>query len=266
MADNLEQMSAEVSQDGFLDGRFTLIQPKKGLRAGSDALYLSASVPAKPGQSIVEAGIGTGAAALALLTRVPDTRLLGIENFAPHAELARANADLNEMTERLAIIEGDVLALKADDMSRDGFACPFDHAMANPPFFDPAENRRGRSASRNAANVMSVDGLVSWVKNLSAWVRPGGTVTFVHRIEAFPQLLAAMDHALGDIHVLPLCATAGKDARRVLVQGIKGNKAPMKLIAPFVLHEADGRHTCQSEAVLRGGKAIDLRRQGLALL
>ena len=246
---------AELTQDGFLDRRFTLLQPKKGLRAGSDALFLAASISAKPGQRVLEAGVGTGAAALALLTRVADMSVTGVEKYPFHADLARRNAELNHKTDRLEIIEGDILALKGAD-----FGPPFDHALANPPYYAPEHSRASETASRQAAHFMPPGLLADWVTTLSRLTKPGGTVSFIHRCDAAPELLAAMAASLGGLLVLPLAPKDGAPSTRIIVRGTKGSKAPLQLLSPLALHEGAGAHTCQSDAVLRACQALDLDR------
>jgi len=255
-----DDLAQALTRNGFLDGRFELYQPKTGLRAGSDAMFLAAAIPAKPGDTIVEAGVGTAAAALALLTRVADTKVLGIENHPPHAALARKNAAHNDMAARLVVADGDIVTMGVGAMAQSGLAPPFDHAMANPPFHDQSRARAAQSASRAAAHIMPPGALAIWVENLAHAVRDGGSVTFIHRAQALPELLAAMDRQLGAIHILPLVPRAGQAAVRVLVRGLKSSSAPTQLLPPVPLHEADGSHTCQSDAILRKCEALDLDR------
>ena len=62
--------AAELSRDGFLDGRIRLWQPRRGYRAAIDPVLLAAFVPARPGQRVLDLGCGAGAAALCLAARV----------------------------------------------------------------------------------------------------------------------------------------------------------------------------------------------------
>ncbi|MDP4823359.1 MAG: methyltransferase, partial [Aestuariivirgaceae bacterium] len=96
----------QTTDDGFLGGKLRILQPKKGFRAGVDSVFLAASVPARAGDKVVEAGTGPGVAALCLLARVPGIHLTGIEREAPSAALARENAARNGLM--LDVIEADI--------------------------------------------------------------------------------------------------------------------------------------------------------------
>ena len=58
-----------VTTDDFLGGRISIVQPRRGHRAGSDAVFLAASVPARAGDRVLDVGAGVGVAGLCLLTR-----------------------------------------------------------------------------------------------------------------------------------------------------------------------------------------------------
>ena len=71
-------------------------------------------------------------------------------------------------------------------------------------------------------------------------------------------MLAGFDARFGGITVLPIAARAGEAAMRVLIRGIKGSRAPMRLLAPFVLHEAEGRDfRPEADAIFRGTGRLD---------
>ncbi len=54
-----------------------------------DPVFLAASVPARPGETVLELGCGVGTAALCLAARVPGLMMTGVELQADYAALAR---------------------------------------------------------------------------------------------------------------------------------------------------------------------------------
>ncbi|MHA1546978.1 MAG: tRNA1(Val) (adenine(37)-N6)-methyltransferase [Alphaproteobacteria bacterium] len=247
-----------ITHDTLLGGRVQLCQPEKGMRASIDAVFLGAAVPAKTGEHIFEAGIGSGAASLAVLARVPGIQVSGVD-IAPNAlALAAHNAGLNGWHDTLHLFEMDITRATTQKLGAAGATLPFDHALANPPFNHPGQGRAPASKARQIALAMPPEALEKWVARLAGLVRGGGTVTFIHRADALAALLAKMDRQLGALIVLPLAPRAGAPAKRVLVRGTRGSRAPMQLLAPWVLHQAKGDYTCQTQAVLRDCLPVDL--------
>ena len=43
---------------------------------------------------------------------------------------------------------------------------------------------------------------------------------------------------IGGIKILPITSKDGESAKRVLVMGTKGSRAPLKLLTPLIVHES----------------------------
>jgi tRNA1(Val) A37 N6-methylase TrmN6 len=239
-----------VTVDTLLGGRVRLAQPARGYRAAIDPVLLAAFVPARAGDSVLEAGTGAAAASLCLLARVPGVKVNGVEIDPQLVALAHANALANHAADRLAVIEGDILAFRTS---------LFDHAMANPPFQPhgsgtASPDARKRQADREAAP----HALAGWISAMARRLVPRGTLSLVLPGGRLSESLTACREAgLGAITVLPVAARTGDAAGRVLIRGGKSARGSDRLLAPLVLHDADGRYTAEANAVLRSGAALD---------
>ncbi|MEM1344844.1 MAG: methyltransferase [Pseudomonadota bacterium] len=236
------------SEDSLLGGRVRLCQPAAGYRVASDPVLLAAAVPARAGQSVLDLGCGTGAAALCLGARVVGLTLTGVEIEPGHAALARENARLNNMA--FEVIEGDVAALPAALKAR-----RFDHVFFNPPYH--AAGTPSPLPLRERAHHEGEGDLANWIGVALARLRPRGSLTLIQRSERLPEILAALTQGAGAIAVRPLAARPGRDAKRVIVRGLKGARGPFRLGPPLVLHAGaehtrDGNdHSPEAEAILR---------------
>ncbi len=241
----------KTTLDAFLGGRLTLEQPARGYRAGVDPVLLAAAVPARPGQSVLELGCGTGAALLCLAARVPGLDLHGVELQADYAGLARANAARN----------GIVVDVHTADLRRMPTALralSFDHVLINPPYFDRSKGNPSDQPDKDMAFAGDTP-LVDWIDAATRRLKPRGCLTVILKAERLPDLLAALDGRLGSQQVTPISARNGRKADRILFRAKKGGGAPFCLSAPVLLHQGEKHlkdaesYTPEIAAVLRNG-------------
>lgn len=254
-----DPVPASLTEDGFLGGRLRILQPEKGFRAGIDSVFLAASVPCREGEQVFEGGMGAGVAALCLLARQPGVQVTGVEFATRHVMLCEENAKRNGFAGRLRVIDADMReALRRDQV---GMPVPgtFHHAMANPPFFEEGKSTPSPHLLKAQANAFGPADLELWIKVLHAMLVPRGSVTMVNRADALGQLLDCMHNRFGDIRIAPLFPRRGTPASRIIVQGIKGSKAPLQILPGLVLHDAGNAFLPEAEMVLRDGAAFPLR-------
>jgi tRNA1Val (adenine37-N6)-methyltransferase len=236
----------------LLGGRVSYAQPREGFRSGIEPVLLAAAVNARPGERVLEGGSGAGAALLCLAARVPGLRGMGVERDASLVSLAIRNAEANGAA-GLAFRAADVTA----PLGPDAGAGAFDHALANPPYHAP-EGTISPVAERAQAKRAAAGLLGAWARALAAPLRHRGTLTFILPAGSLPECFVAMAAAgCPASAVLPLWPKLGRPAKLVLVRGVKGGRAPLRLLPGLVLHEADGRYTAAAEAILRDGGALE---------
>jgi tRNA1(Val) A37 N6-methylase TrmN6 len=248
---------AGFTEDRLMGGRVLLRQPREGYRAGMDAALLAAAVDAEPGERVLEAGCGAGAALFQAAARRPQACFIGVERDRAALDLAEQNVGLNGAFERVNVRAGDV----GRGFASQGFLKPgerpFDLAFANPPFFDDPDAIRGPAPAKQAAWIADV-GLDAWIRFLLKAVRDGGRVVVIHRAERLFDVIALLGAQSGSFQVKPVHPYADEPAKRVLVRAVKGGRAPMLLLPPLVLHDRTGaKHTPEAEAVLRGEAELE---------
>lgn len=246
-----------VSRDAFLGGRVTLLQPIKGFRAGLDSVLLGGSVRQKT-SSLLDLGSGVGTASLVALAHEDGLSAQLVEKDAETAAIAAHNLDLNGVSGRARAVHLD---LGAPGSVRLEHGLPADHfssVIANPPFFDGAAGTAPDPRRQAARHMSQAEGLEAWARVAASHAAPGGEVIFIHVANRLPDLLSAFGARFGAISVLPLCPREGMDASRVLVRGIKGSRAPLRLLASRALHETDGRRfRPEFDAIFRGEARLD---------
>lgn len=247
----MKRSDAAFTEDGILGNRVRLRQPVDGERAAIDPVLLAAAVPADVGASVLDVGTGTGVAALCLAARVPRFTISGLEIQSDLADLARENAALNGVGDRVTVHRGDVA--RWDDLFSPE---AFDQVMTNPPYFEPGESSPSPNPSRRLAHVQGAAGLAGWIEACLALLRDGGILTVVHRADRIGPLLAALEPFAGEANIFPLWPGKAKPARRVIVRARKGIRAPAVLHAGLVLHDAGAGYTQEAERVLRHAEPL----------
>ena len=235
-----------MTHGALLGGRVRYAQPAGGHRTGIEPVLLAASIPARPGQRVIEAGTGAGAALLCLAHRVSGIEGVGVEKDAALAHVAAGNGEGNRLPVR--IVAADVLALP--ELGR------FDHAMANPPWHDPA-GTPSPDAGRNLAKRAGAGVLAAWMAALARTLRFRGTLTVLIPAGLLTEAFSVLDGAgLGSPALLPLWPRQDAPAKLVIFRAVRGGAGPCRVLPGLALHEADGRYTGGASAILEGAAAL----------
>jgi release factor glutamine methyltransferase len=136
-----------------------LVERSLALLAGSDA------------PRVVDVGTGTGAIALALAARLPAASVTAVDISPDALALAAENAALNDLEDRVELLEGDLLAPVAGRR--------FDLVASNPPYVAPGQEVDAEVAGYEPAlAVYAEDGGRAILDRLAADARaslaPGG--------------------------------------------------------------------------------------------
>ncbi|MBU6418705.1 MAG: methyltransferase domain-containing protein [Proteobacteria bacterium] len=207
---------------------------------------MAAMVPAGPGELVLEAGTGAGAALLCLAARVPGVRGIGVERGAALARLAAENFAANGFM-GLTAVNGDAAALPFAAHS-------FQHVLANPPWFG-TQNTTSPDAARALAHHAPESTLAAWVAELLRVLRDKGTITLALPASAYAEAAALLRPSCGGITLLPLWPRQGVKAKIVLLQAQKASRAPDVVLPGLALHDENGI-TAEAERILRGGGSL----------
>jgi tRNA1(Val) A37 N6-methylase TrmN6 len=248
-----------MKETQFLGGKVQLAQSETGHRAGTDAILLAATVSESFAGLVVDAGSASGAAGLCVAARAKDANLYFIEIDPSEADLARANILANRWQSRARVVEADLLA---DFKAREAMGltkADADLVITNPPYLAEGKTRPSPDSHRQRAHTMPEGGLERWLVACHAMLKPHGALSLIHRADALPEILEALEGRFGGVSILPVYPHQGAPATRILIAAIKGSRAPLTLLTGLVLHEPDGGFTPRVEAIHRGDEGLYLK-------
>jgi tRNA1(Val) A37 N6-methylase TrmN6 len=248
----------EAGADLWLGGRLRLIQPPRGAhRAGTDAVLLAGLLEPEPGGVVCDVGAASGAVGLAVALRSPDCRVVLVERDPDLAAYARRNAEANGVSNRTTVVEADVLAPGARrhaDGLTPGLA---DLVLTNPPYFETGRHRPSPVPGKASAHTYAEGGIEAWMRTCVDLLTPQGRLGLIHRADHLTACLDALRGRFGALSIRPVHAKRDQPAIRILVSGMKGSRAPLRLLPPVILHDDAGAFTAHAAALNEGRGWID---------
>ena len=236
----------EVTHDNLLGKQVQIVQPKTGYRVGSDAILIAASLPAQVGK-ILDLGAGVGGISLCIAKRLESSQIMAIEIDRTTADLARYNAVLNGVSQRVKVVCGDIASMPSD------MAGSFDHVVSNPPYHH-SDGTKSQNRARRVAHMGADTSLRDWV-NAAVWAaKPRGRVSFICRADRLVELFVLFESfGASEAIVFPIWPRSGAPASRLIIEIRKGVTGPTAILPGLVVHNEDGSFTTKAKRIMKGG-------------
>lgn len=175
-------------------GPYFFIQKKStadGQRFTEDSFLLSDFIlPLKDNDSIIDLGTGTGIIPHLLAWKSGAKKITGVEIMEEPAKLARRNAALNSLSDRIDIIQCDWRELTGRFTEGS-----FSVVISNPPYFKAGAGRKSPFAGRNAARTETFGGLDELLHASSRLAGAYGRICYVFTLDRLEELLDGVKSA-----------------------------------------------------------------------
>ena len=168
-----------------INADLTLISRTDGLQFGTDAYLLAAFVRRRPSQTVVDLGTGTGIVPLLLCRWNKCAGSIGYEIQPDFADLARRNAELNGLADRIEIRNEDIRKIPAYTL-----VPPPDVVTANPPYLKADGGKINRSGRKALARHELEGGIRDFTDAAGRLLQSGGLACFVYRPDRLTELMA----------------------------------------------------------------------------
>ena len=189
---------------------------------------------------IVDLGTGNGAIPLFLSERTK-AKITGIEIQKISAELAKRNIELNNLSEQIEIINDDMKNWKK--YFKTGSQ---DAVVSNPPFFKFHGNEEllnDLDQLTLARHEISIT-LEEIIETASFLLKDKGYFAMVHRPDRFLEILDTMrKYGIVPKKVRFCHSKTDKQAKILLVEGIKFGAEGLTVLPPLISHNSDGKYS-----------------------
>jgi len=215
-----------------------LIQKTDGLTFGTDAYLLSAMLRTNPRQTAAELGGGTGIVSLLCLTKNKARTVTIWEIQEEYAALCQKNGTLNGLSDRMAVVCGDVRNAHAEMCGGE-----VDMVFSNPPYMKAASGKDNASAAMNIARREQCGTIADFCQAAARLLKYGGRFYTVYRPDRFADLLCALrDAGLEPKRVLFVYPTANDVPCLVLTESKKGAASGLELAPPLLIYTDSSKH------------------------
>jgi len=236
----------DVTLDTLLNGRVKLRQYRGGYRFSIDAAILARHIRPRPGDFIVDLGTGCGVVPLVAACRHPDVTAVGVEIQPELAALARENAALNGLSDRMCILEMDMKDLTPAVIKR-----PPDWVVSNPPYRPMGSGRLNPNSQRALARHEIAVRLDDVAAAAGRILRTGGRFLLMYAAVRLADVFAALRRHRIEPKVLRLVhGRIDAPAKMMLVEGAKAAASGLTAAAPLVVYNEEGAYTAEVRDLL----------------
>lgn len=203
---------------------FQIIQNPEKFCFGMDAVLLSGFARAKEGDKVLDLGTGTGIIPILMAAKNPDCQLIGLEIQEESADMASRSVALNDLTERISIVTGDI-----KEADRIFPAASFDVITCNPPYMIGQHGLKNPDEPKAIARHEMLCTLEDVLRVSAKLLRPGGHFYMVHRPFRLAEIMEGMvRYKIEPKRMQLVYPFVDKQPNMVLIEGARGGNPEWK--------------------------------------
>lgn len=216
----------------------TLFQPS------TDSFLLGHFVRLRRGDRVCDLGAGTGLLGLLLLARQEALTVTDVEIQAGACDLARRNAAMNGLGDRVTVMQADLRELNALPRG------VFDAVVSNPPYFAPGSGAVSDDPARSTARSEITCTLEDVCAAAARMLTFGGRFSLVFRPDRLAELLATLQrYRLEPKRLRFVHHTVSAPPSLLLLESRLGGKPGLTVEPLLVMKDGQGSDTAEMRAV-----------------
>jgi len=228
-------LASDETMDIFLDGKLRIIQKKKGYRFSIDSIILSEFIRIKPNEKIIDLGTGCGILPLLLSQTTKTASFVGVEIQKGLVDCANKNVILNQLEDRIIIINQDFRDLKNIYPP----SC-FDVVISNPPYRRYRTGRINPYMEKAIARHELKGTLEDLISIANYLLKSKGRCYIIFPALRIVDLLVNLRlNRLEPKRLQIVYPHRNEEAKFILTEAFKNSGVELKIMPPLVLNPSD---------------------------
>lgn len=217
----------------------SIIQDTRAFCFGMDAVLLSGFARIPEGGYAVDLGTGNGIIPLLLSAKTRAAHITGLEIQKGAADLAGRSVLMNNLSERISIVEGDIK--EASALLGKG---RFDTVTSNPPYMKSGGGLKNPDSPKAIARHEIALCFEDLARESSALLKHGGSLYIVHRPLRLAEIFVTlMKYKLEPKTMRMVHPYLGHEANMVLLEARKGSGPELRTLPPLIVYKEEGVYT-----------------------
>ena len=233
----IDLREGERLDDLMRSGR-VIIQDRNEFCFSTDAVLIAHFPRLKKNFRVIDLGTGNGVLPLLIADNVKE--ICAVELNSRAVELARRNVELNGLSEKISVVEGDYRRHREIFKPES-----FDVAIANPPY-TPVKNGEPNKLSSIARARHEFTATLEDVVTAARFVlKFRGTFCMIHLASRLCEIVDALHrHQMEMKRLRTIQPKVNRDANLIMIEAIVGgNTGNLQILPPLVVHNPDGSYT-----------------------
>lgn len=217
-----------------------IIQNKDGFCFGIDSILLSDfAKEIKEGSKVVDLGAGTGIIGIMLSAKTKASKIIGVEIQKDVYEMANRSVRLNNLEDKLEIMNEDVKNLQ--EKLEIG---TFDAVVTNPPYKKAGTGITNENEKKLISRHEITATLEDFIKTANKLLKDKGNLYMVHRPDRLADIIENLrKYKLEPKKIRFVYPNIGKEANMILIKATKNAKPFLKIEEPLYVYNEKGNYT-----------------------
>ena len=217
-----------------------IIQKPEGFCFGIDAVLLSDyAKEIKNNAKVLDLGSGTGILSILLTGKTNLSKIYGIEIQKEIADMAQRSVKLNNLNNKIEIINTDINNLE------DFFDLnSFDAIVTNPPYKNENSGKINDNEYKYISRHETTANLSKFINISFKMLKDKGTFYMVHRPERLVDIIYELrKNKLEPKNIRFVYSNKNKEPKLVLIKAVKNANRFLKIDKPLFVYDEDGKYT-----------------------